>query len=103
LEKDIITVYYEGLPVKVPHPARFGIHKLIISQRRQSGKSGKKDKDIKQGIEVLNMVVRMGEGERIKEVLEILTKKQKKFITEAVKDQRETLEILYPELENILC
>ena len=84
LEKEIITVNYKGLSVKVPHPAWFAIHKLIISQRRR-GKNPKTDKDIHQGIEVARMLIRMGQAKKLNEIIGGLSRKQKKLVKKALK------------------
>jgi len=36
LLREIITLKFEGVPVRVPHPANFAIHKLIVSTRRKA-------------------------------------------------------------------
>jgi len=86
LEKDIITVDYNGLRVKVPHPARFAVHKLIISQRRRSGKgeSPKVKKDIIQALSVTKMLSQMGRIKEIVDVVNKLSRKQKKLIKRAL-------------------
>lgn len=109
LEKEVITTDYKGLPVKVPHPVWFGIHKLIISQRRRSKKHnekvgilGKSHKDVIQALEVLAMVIRMGEEGKIIRAFESLTIKQKKLANGAIKEHQDHIEAVYPELFNIL-
>ena len=85
LEEEIITVNYKNLHVKIPHPVRFAIHKLIISQRRR-GKKGKHQKDIIQAFEVLNMLVMMNQKQKIIDIINTLTRKQKKLIRQALKE-----------------
>lgn len=84
LEKKVINIDYFGIPVKVPHPAYFGIHKLIVSQRR-SNRSEKSLKDITQGIEALFLSFRIGEEQKIREIVSGLTKKQTGYMNEALK------------------
>src|SRR5450830_2021465 len=42
------VIYNAGVLVNVPHPARFAIHKLAISQLREPGNTEKRVKDLKQ-------------------------------------------------------
>ena len=50
IEDPISAVLICGTPclVKVPQPARFALHKLIVSQERTSTAAGKKRKDVLQ-------------------------------------------------------
>jgi hypothetical protein len=99
VEKDTITVDYKDLQVRVPHPVRFALHKLIISQRRQTKNSKPKDnelrktdKDIRQAVEVMEMLARMGEKQKIIEVYDSLTKKQKGYIRDAVGSSQDVID-----------
>lgn len=46
----------EGLTVRLPHPAAFALHKLIMSQRRRD--RSKRRKDLKQALQVMDLLVR---------------------------------------------
>ncbi|MCD4784104.1 MAG: nucleotidyltransferase domain-containing protein [Candidatus Eremiobacteraeota bacterium] len=83
LEEEVITVDYKGMQVKVPHPARFAVHKLIISQRR-IGRNPKVKKDIHQGIEVARMLIEMGQAGKLNEIIGGLSLKQKKLVRKAL-------------------
>ncbi len=48
-----VLLYEGGILVTIPHPARYAVHKLIISDRR-SIESSKVDKDIGQATELIN-------------------------------------------------
>ena len=48
-----VLLYEGGIPVTIPHPARYAVHKLIISDRRAI-ESSKIDKDIGQATELIN-------------------------------------------------
>lgn len=85
LEEEVITVDYKGMKVRVPHPARFSVHKLIISQRRSSN-NPKIKKDIRQGVDVAKMLLNMGQGEKLNEIIKGLSRKQKKYLKQALKD-----------------
>lgn len=58
LAGDTIRVKFEKMPVRVPHPAAFALHKLIIAPRRKSEKT---DRDREQAITVLHALVESGE------------------------------------------
>jgi hypothetical protein len=47
-----IALIGSGVPVTVPQPARFAIHKLIVAQRRPTG-SLKRQKDFLQATEII--------------------------------------------------
>ena len=88
LEEDVLNVPYQGLMVRVPHPVRFAVHKLVISQRRKhltrTHRNPKEGRDIRQALEVLNMLCQFGEQEKIKTVFSELTSKQKKYVRQAL-------------------
>lgn len=58
LSKDTIVVRYRGLDLRLPHPAAFALHKLIVSSRR--AKPAKKGKDLQQGLEVIGVLDELG-------------------------------------------
>ncbi len=43
-----VSPYMEGLLIQIPQPARYAVHKLIISQRRKDFAEAKRRKDIEQ-------------------------------------------------------
>lgn len=51
-----VILHDAGIYVQVPAPARFAIHKLIISRRRREG-AGKRDKDVQQAETLLRALV----------------------------------------------
>ena len=51
-----VILHNAGIYVQVPAPARFAVHKLIVSQRRREG-TGKRDKDIQQAEALLQALV----------------------------------------------
>ena len=54
---DAVVLYREGIPVKIPAPERFAVHKLIVSSIRSGTHRAKVEKDLAQGgwlIEVLS-------------------------------------------------
>lgn len=58
LEEPINAVMICGTPclVKVPQPARFALHKLIVSQERDAGAADKKRKDLIQARNMLELL-----------------------------------------------
>lgn len=83
LEEKLLAVEYRGMTVNVPFPAHFALHKLIISQRRLNKKE-KPFRDIRQAVEVLDMIFRMGEGQEVLRLAAALTKKQRGYISQAL-------------------
>ena len=94
LEKNTIVVIVNGIKIKVPHPINYGLHKLIISSRRDS--EDKRIKDIEAGLSVLNMYVEIEGNEMLRKVFKGISQKQKRNITKLLEDERSynLLEIL---------
>ncbi|MDQ7827053.1 MAG: GSU2403 family nucleotidyltransferase fold protein [Candidatus Eremiobacteraeota bacterium] len=84
LEERLIDVSYRDLVVKIPHPAWFAIHKLIISRRRPEHQATKKSNDITQALAVWDMVVAMGEKGELREVLSWIPKGWLKLVKESL-------------------
>lgn len=51
-----VMPYGVGILVNVPNPARFALHKLVVSQRRNGVEQIKSQKDIKQASQVLKVL-----------------------------------------------
>lgn len=64
LAQNTIVIESEGLRIKLPHPAAFGLHKLIISKRRKSEE--KSLKEMREATDVLSALIGKGESNRIK-------------------------------------
>jgi len=72
-------IRYGGLTVRVPEPAAFALHKLIVSSRR--GKKEKREKDLEAAVGVLEFLFEDPEGKaRIREVLAKISPKWRKTI-----------------------
>ena len=67
--KGLIVGNY-AIPVTLPDPARFAIHKLIIAQERVLDRDVKAIKDVQQANEVLQALVELGKDADIEEALE---------------------------------
>lgn len=52
-----------GVVVNVPNPARFALHKLVVSQRRHQGQRAKTLKDIKQAEQVIAVLLDQRPGD----------------------------------------
>jgi len=72
-----VQVDFRGLPVRLPHPVRFALHKLIVSERRSSEKA---ERDRSQAVMVLQAVEDSGEVDAIKEVFASLPAKWRRSI-----------------------
>jgi len=55
LSEDTIKVEKEGIVVKLPHPALFALHKLIVAGLRKS--KDKKEKDIGEALRTLKIIL----------------------------------------------
>ncbi|QAU35112.1 GSU2403 family nucleotidyltransferase fold protein [Janthinobacterium sp. 17J80-10] len=54
--QDAVVLSGAGIPVSVPNPARFALHKLAISQRRPVGHQAKAKKDLAQAGEIIEVL-----------------------------------------------
>jgi hypothetical protein len=70
LERKVITINIEGLMVRVPDPAVFALHKLIVMERRQSEE--KRDKDKQQAIVILRHLIKSKMDSRIKDAIRLM-------------------------------
>ena len=78
----------------LPHPVNFALQKLIISGRRT--KLEKADKDRKQAIDVLKMVMDTNERRKIRPLFDKLPKGWRAAVIKALKseNQSEIIEVL---------
>jgi len=83
----------EGVQVRLPHPAAFALHKLLIAPRRQ-GKPSKQAKDVEAAVAVLEALRAQGETRTIKAQFDAMPRRWQTRI-------RRTLE-LRPELRERL-
>ena len=51
------ALYGSGVLVRVPTPARFAIHKLIVAQRRKGTEVAKRQKDLRQAKELIDIML----------------------------------------------
>jgi len=75
---DTITVNYRGIPLRLPHPVRFALHKLVVADRRRD--SEKAEKDRAQAVLVLQAVREAGNAKQIAEIHASLPAKWQRVI-----------------------
>ncbi len=73
LLENAITVRYEYLSLRLPHPARFGLHKLLVAGRRRV--AAKADKDRNEARKVLAALDTAGEWSTVPACLQRLPAK----------------------------
>jgi len=79
LTDHVVTVNFDKMKIKLPHPAAHALHKLIISGRRKT--KDKADKDRVQAINLLHFLTRnKNERTSIKAVFDTMHKKWQKNV-----------------------
>lgn len=96
LTPNTIYIKVEGIPVTLPHPANFSLHKLIIFQRRKN--SGKPTKDKESAIKILKALIENNEQNTIRNIFKTIPQKWQKKIVKGLVEAKEEdiLEILQP-------
>lgn len=79
---DTVTVDFRGIPLRLPHPVRFALHKLIVAQRRDD--ADKAERDCAQALLVLDAVIRVGDGSTIENVYSSLPQGWRQFIDKSL-------------------
>lgn len=95
LADDTVTVTLHGVPVRMPHPAVFALHKLLIAPRRQ-GRSEKQAKDFQAAAAVLEALHAHGEIAAVKDRLASMPRPWQQRIRQMVKGRQEVREWLEP-------
>jgi hypothetical protein len=57
-----LVLYGDGVLVRVPTPSRFAVHKLIVAQKRKPTELAKKQKDLRQAQELIDILLETDEG-----------------------------------------
>ncbi len=83
LAQNVIEVKVEDIPVSMPHPAEFAIHKLIIFQRRKAREKAEKDQGM--AIALLKALMNKDELDKIKHALDSVPPKWRKRVVEGLK------------------
>jgi hypothetical protein len=81
--EDTVFVNVEGVKIRLPHPHRFGLHKLIVSERRPNKDKAAHDRE--QGVDVLMEAKSSGEGEKVKALFDSLPKGWRSIILKALR------------------
>ena len=58
---DVVALYGAGVLVRVPTPLRYAIHKLIVAQQRKPTSAGKRQKDLLQARELIDIFMETDE------------------------------------------
>jgi hypothetical protein len=77
------------MTLRLPDPARFALHKLIVSQKRPLKKADKAAKDLQQAVAVIDMLIGMGQAQRLNEIASGLPKGWRSIMRQAVGVARE--------------
>lgn len=59
---ETVALYGSGVLVRVPTPLRFAIHKLLVAQRRKPTDRAKKQKDLRQATEIIDIYLQIDEA-----------------------------------------
>jgi hypothetical protein len=59
---ETVALYGTGVLVRVPTPARYAVHKLIVAQRRKATEIAKKQKDLRQAQELMDILLASDEA-----------------------------------------
>ncbi|MEK6715271.1 MAG: GSU2403 family nucleotidyltransferase fold protein [Candidatus Omnitrophota bacterium] len=84
---DTIKVKIEGIEVKLPHPANFALHKLIIFQKRTKEEKIIKDKNA--ATEIIKALIAKGEAVTIKHVFNSMVPKWQKKVIKGLEETKE--------------
>jgi hypothetical protein len=93
-----ISTHYSGIKMKLPHPAAYGVHKLIISTKRK--KITKRDNDRQQAEMVLTALHDPKDLKLLREILERLSKKERMAIQKAIQNRPLLKDLLKPHLSS---
>jgi len=90
LKESMVIGIGRGINVKVPAPAAFFIHKLLVSQKRRE--KGKREKDLKQAIYIGEYILKnKNESEKIPRLLSQVPDSWKKKIKQSLEESMEIL------------
>lgn len=84
LGKNTIIVEVRGMKLTLPHPANFGLHKLLVLQKRPTKE--KAAKDMQDAARILNALVEKGEAKFIKNIFSSMPQSWQNKIRKSVKE-----------------
>jgi hypothetical protein len=79
-----VLLHFGDVPVTVPHPAAFVLHKFLVAPRRRE--TEKREKDLASALAVLGLLETKGDMPLVREVLESLPPTWKKTILRVLQD-----------------
>lgn len=92
--QNTIVIESDGLPMRIPHPAAFGLHKLIISARRKTEEKALKER--REALNILRVIIEQGKSGDIKAMFDNIPNKWQKKILNVLEepDSEEIINIL---------
>lgn len=87
LAMNTITIDFEDLQIRLPHPAAYALHKFIISKRRR--KIDKHDRDIEGAIRVFRELINSNQHREIKRIFDKMHKKWQKIVFKNLESMEE--------------
>lgn len=88
-----ITSTLEGVEVRMPHPAVFALHKLLIAPRRQ-GRTGKQAKDLDAAVAVLETLLAHGDMASVRKHFASMPARWQARVRQLLRTRRELREWL---------
>lgn len=86
LVSDAIRIDFDGIAVRVPHPANFALHKLLVAPRRKSEKT---ERDRAQAVQVLQALMKAGEANTVRNRFHAMSVKWQRTVRHALADLKE--------------
>jgi hypothetical protein len=87
LIENTMELEFNDLRLKLPHPAAFGLHKLIISTRRI--KEDKRIKERQEAIRILRFLIMEGEDSKISNLFESMPRRWRTKVIDVLKESEE--------------
>lgn len=84
LVQNTITMESDDVCVRLPHPAAFGLHKLIVSKRRKAEEKSLKER--REALDVLNALIKQGESEKIKGMFDKMAVRWRKKVLSVLEE-----------------
>lgn len=84
LTQFVIQASYQGIPLNLPHPGAYALHKLIISTKRRDKEKQAKDRE-----QASAVLLALSDEDRAltKDILQKLSKNERKAVLEAVEHE----------------
>lgn len=94
-----IQLLFEDVPIRVPHPACFALHKLLVAPRRKE--QYKRDRDVSTAVELLNLLFERSDDVVLCEILCAFPKSWQKTIFKMLDESGQ--EILHSQLASLIA